>query len=240
MFEKRKAEQAHRAAEHAVAIWESQQKQLEQMQSLVQALPFVSHELPGSLVEFKAARGQFEGRSQGVSLHIAKGVNYRVGAMKGHYVPGPESWTVVDTGKVTVDSDGVTFVGGRLTRQWMWKKVLDFVDGDDFTAIAVSNRQKTSGVGFATNATMARFLLRLGYASAMGRRSELEQFVNEELSAHAAKRPAELAIAAPPSLPQPPSSTAQIAAGWYPDGSGQPLYRWWDGIQWTTATQPHP
>jgi len=28
--------------------------------------------------------------------------------------------------------------------------------------------------------------------------------------------------------------------GWYPDPSGQPLQRWWDGQQWTGQTQPGP
>lgn len=28
--------------------------------------------------------------------------------------------------------------------------------------------------------------------------------------------------------------------GWYPDPNGQPLQRWWDGVQWTNATVPTP
>ena len=32
--------------------------------------------------------------------------------------------------------------------------------------------------------------------------------------------------------PQPP--------GWYPDPSGQPQSRYWDGVQWTASTQPAP
>jgi hypothetical protein len=32
----------------------------------------------------------------------------------------------------------------------------------------------------------------------------------------------------------------QAVAGWYPDPAGGPLSRWWDGRQWTDATQPVP
>ena len=28
--------------------------------------------------------------------------------------------------------------------------------------------------------------------------------------------------------------------GWHPDPEGKPQLRWWDGQQWTAATQPHP
>src|SRR5215212_4621871 len=28
--------------------------------------------------------------------------------------------------------------------------------------------------------------------------------------------------------------------GWYPDPSGAPQQRWWDGQQWTQQTQPRP
>lgn len=28
--------------------------------------------------------------------------------------------------------------------------------------------------------------------------------------------------------------------GWYPDPSGQPVHRWWDGFQWTSQVQPWP
>jgi len=32
----------------------------------------------------------------------------------------------------------------------------------------------------------------------------------------------------------------EAVAGWYPDPAGGPLSRWWDGRQWTDATQPVP
>jgi hypothetical protein len=32
--------------------------------------------------------------------------------------------------------------------------------------------------------------------------------------------------------------TQTVSPGWYPDPSGQPGVRWWDGTQWTSHTQP--
>lgn len=28
--------------------------------------------------------------------------------------------------------------------------------------------------------------------------------------------------------------------GWHPDPGGAPMWRWWDGQQWTNATAPYP
>ncbi len=43
------------------------------------------------------------------------------------------------------------------------------------------------------------------------------------------------------SIPEPPRD-ATPPAGWYPTGEvgadGQPLERWWDGVQWTTTVRP--
>ncbi|MDO5534604.1 MAG: DUF4328 domain-containing protein [Propionibacteriaceae bacterium] len=30
----------------------------------------------------------------------------------------------------------------------------------------------------------------------------------------------------------------QVPAGWYPSPDGAPVQRWWDGVQWTVATDP--
>lgn len=36
-------------------------------------------------------------------------------------------------------------------------------------------------------------------------------------------------------LPPPP---VVPPAGWYPDTTGLPVLRWWDGVQWTAHTSP--
>lgn len=38
----------------------------------------------------------------------------------------------------------------------------------------------------------------------------------------------------------PGMTTPTPQPGWHPDPEGKPQLRWWDGQQWTAATQPHP
>jgi hypothetical protein len=38
----------------------------------------------------------------------------------------------------------------------------------------------------------------------------------------------------------PPPGSVNPPAGWYPDPSGQPGQRWWDGSAWTEQTQQAP
>ena len=37
-----------------------------------------------------------------------------------------------------------------------------------------------------------------------------------------------------------PTAANTTPPGWYPDPSGAPQQRWWDGMQWNEATQPNP
>ncbi|MBS2536419.1 hypothetical protein KGQ20_27025 [Catenulispora sp. NF23] len=107
----------------------------------------------GQLVEPRRTPGTYQGRSQGVSLRIAKGVWYRVGQSQGTYVPGADQQTVIDGGGIVVTTTRVVFRGSRATREWQFSKML----GEPYTAegallMPVSNRQKISGLtGFGEN-----------------------------------------------------------------------------------------
>lgn len=100
------------------------------------------------LVEPRRGPGHYAGGSQGVSFRIAKGVRYRVGASRGHYIPGDEVQTVIDRGTATVTTQRVVFTGSQATREWSFAKLLDTEISRDHTLVLihVSNRQKASGI----------------------------------------------------------------------------------------------
>jgi hypothetical protein len=102
-------------------------------------------------VEPKHAPGQWAGRSSGFSFKVAKGVRYRVGASRGHFVQGEESPTVTDTGLFVVTSQRCLFVGSKRTTEWAYAKLLGFsLDGEAIAIFNVSNRQKATGVMYTT------------------------------------------------------------------------------------------
>src|ERR1700682_5764264 len=81
--------------------------------------------LEGSaLIEPRRLPGHWEGRSQGFSFKVAKGVRYRVGTSKGHYVQGDEVPTPIDTGTLTITDQRVVFQGTKATREWAFSKLL--------------------------------------------------------------------------------------------------------------------
>jgi hypothetical protein len=99
------------------------------------------------LFETRRGPGQWAGRSSGVSVPVGLGVRVRVGQTHGHYVQGSETPTIIDTGVVTITDGRVVFLGPRWTREWTFAKVLGIqhLARQPWTAIQVSNRQKTSG-----------------------------------------------------------------------------------------------
>jgi hypothetical protein len=87
-----------------------------------------------SLVEDRAGKGHYEGRSQGVSIPVGsiggRSVRYRAGASKGHYVQGKPVSTAVDTGTVYITSRRVIFAGSRQTRECAFTKLVGFHHDD--------------------------------------------------------------------------------------------------------------
>jgi hypothetical protein len=103
---------------------------------------------PAKLVEPRRMPGHRVGSNAGVRVHVAKGVNLGIGASRGHYVPGPEVQTPVDSGRVIITTRRVLFTGARTTREWSYTKLIgvDSTKDNKGFMIHVENRQKVSGV----------------------------------------------------------------------------------------------
>jgi hypothetical protein len=119
------------------------------------------------LVESRRGAGHYQGGYSGFSFRVAKGVRYHVGGTRGHYVQGQEAPTVIDTGTATVTDQRVVFQGAKQSREWAFPKLLGYqhFDSPPWTAIQVSNRQKTSGV-LCDTASAGDFQFRLALALA--------------------------------------------------------------------------
>jgi hypothetical protein len=100
-----------------------------------------------ALVEPRRAPGHWAGRSSGYSVHVAKRVNYRIGASKGTYVQGEERPTPTDTGLFVVTNQRCLFMGEKKTTEWAYAKLVGYsLDGEATAFFNVTNRQKTTGV----------------------------------------------------------------------------------------------
>ena len=135
------------------------------------------HVTDAVLVEPRKGPGQWHGRSQGVSMPIpGTRLRYRVGASKGTFQQGEEKPTPIDTGTFTVTSTRAIFTGQKQSREWAWAKLLSVTHYDPgWTAMAVSNRQKISGVGVdSANRELFEFWIDLAVARATNDISSLE------------------------------------------------------------------
>jgi hypothetical protein len=141
-----------------------------------------------SLIEPRRTQGHWEGRSHGVSIAVPglRGVRYRVGANRGTYVQGEEVPTPIDTGTFTLTTRRAVFVGPKYTREWSWARLLGVTHAVDapWTAISVSNRQKTSGVLYDENhEDLVRFNIDLAVAIATDQRDAFVSELEADLAA---------------------------------------------------------
>jgi hypothetical protein len=145
------------------------------------------------LVETRRGQGHYVGGYSGFSFRIAKGVRYHVGGTRGTYQAGPDQPTVIDTGTATITDQRVVFQGAKQTREWAFAKLIGYqhFDSPSWTAIQVSNRQKTSGV-LCDAATAGNFQFRLTLALAHfnGQVPALVTQLEAQLQQHQATRPA--------------------------------------------------
>ena len=107
----------------------------------------------GQFHEAGRAAGHYEGSSQGVSIPVVAGIRYRVGAMRGTFVPGNEIQVYKEVGDVVLTTDRLMFNGMMNTKEWAFSKWNGAATSSDETdyIFHVSNRQKTSGILFSGN-----------------------------------------------------------------------------------------
>jgi hypothetical protein len=150
-----------------------------------------------ALIEERATRGHYEGRSSGVSIPIGsiggRSVRYRVGATRGHYVAGAPAPKSIDTGTVYITNQRVVFQGAAQTRECKFVKLIGLHYGDGWTTFSVSNRQKSTTVYYGVEiASAVHFRLDLALAHYKGTVdtyvAQLEKDVTE-IDAHRPRAP---------------------------------------------------
>lgn len=101
-----------------------------------------------ALTEFRSTGASYSGGSQGVSIRIAKGVSYRVGANRGQLTKNPEQMQVIDQGSAIFTNTRILFAGSNVSREWDLDKMINVDMGPNGVRVtlAVSNRQKNSGL----------------------------------------------------------------------------------------------
>lgn len=119
---------------------------------------------PCGLYETRRGATTYVGGSQGFSIPIAgTGIRYRVGAMKGQAVAGPDVETQIDLGLATLTNERVIFTGDKATREWDFDKLVAAYSDEsesEFT-LHVSNRQKPSELHFLGEGPLFARLLTL-------------------------------------------------------------------------------
>jgi hypothetical protein len=154
-----------------------------------------------SLIEDRAGRGSWQGRSQGVSIPVASlgghAIRYHVGASKGHYVAGTPVPTAIDTGTVFITNHRVVFRGQKQTRECMFDKLVSCHHEAGESIFSVSNRQKNTVIYYGPQIDdwfQTRYAV--AFADFQGTREQLSKEVEDEISSLDASRPQ---LAAPPS-----------------------------------------
>ncbi len=209
-------------------------------------LLFFSH--AAQLVEIKRGRGHYVGGYSGFSFHVAKGVNYRVGGMRGHYVAGAEQPTSLDSGNVAITDQRVVFQGASQTREFSYAKLVGYNHevAAPITWIQVSNRQKTSGIRYlASETTHFHYELSRGVSIFNGSLLGFLEHLNAEMADLMKEKPTD-PISKPVRPVHPPSQMpkqpviALPPPGWYQDPENNSGFRWWNGNSWTSSCAQKP
>jgi len=215
--------------------------------------------LPGvQLIEPRHLPSHFMGGNGGFTFRVAR-------ASRGHGTPDAGEPTPIDTGVITVTDRRAVFSGNLHLRTWDYTGVIGFHTNADppWTAIAVSDRQKVSGIRYdASHAEEFRFALALGMARCHDSQTSLVNDLHRQLDELDRERPGEVRFfdaavgpSAPASVPAMAADVASTtpasmsagtadagsalpAPGWYPDPYRTARLRWWDGRAWTGHAAP--
>jgi hypothetical protein len=255
VFEKHREKKEQQATEQAVEAWQAQHDAYEHVLELARDLhgeptgelllkkgEALYGKVDGvSLVEDRAGKGTWKGRSQGVSIPIGslngRSVRYRVGASKGHYVQGAPVATPIDTGAVFITNRRVVFRGAKQNRECVFDKLLSVEHVDNGESIfAVSNRQKNTVIHYGPQLNdWFRVRYAVAFADYQGTRSELVEEVMTHLAELERTRPGAVPVGTGTGeLPPPPAPTMDgRPAEWAADPTDRHEYRYWDGAAWT-------
>ena len=142
--------------------WERENK------AIIDAVATVRKVVDGTRYSFTGAT-LVETRSRGGAVFATMpvnilGVRFRVG---GGAPIKRDVMTAIDVGDFTIDVDRATFVGGKQQRVWEYKKIVGYnTEAAQELLIAVSNRQRMSGIRYGAGAD---FLIDAAFNAAVER-----------------------------------------------------------------------
>ncbi len=186
---KKSAQEVRDALASAVQICEGETGTLDQDWPLVlhQGERIVYAIRGAALVEPRRGPGHWKGASAGVSVPTGiDGIRLRFGKTRGTFEQGAENPTIIDQGDATFTTERVVFQGPKYTREWEFSKLIGMMNPTDipWTAIQVSNRQKTSGIGYESGDTAALIRTELSVAVAIhsGEQAEMIEDLNKKIA----------------------------------------------------------
>lgn len=146
-----------------------------------------------SLIEDRRGRGQWVGRSNGVSIPVGFGVRYRMGATRGHYQQGSPVPTAIDSGTLVATSQRIVFQGQKQTREALLAKLVAYrFEDDGVLSLSVSNRQKNIVIAYGPKiAEWVQFRILLATSVFQGSRPALVDELRRHLSDIDTKRPSQ-------------------------------------------------
>jgi Protein of unknown function (DUF2510) len=137
------------------------------------------------LFEPRREPGHWSGGSAGFSIPVTDGIRFRIGKSAGTYVQGNENPTIIDAGDISFTTQRVVFQGSKYSREWLFSKLIGIRHdaAQPWTAIQVSNREKTSGIVYTgIPPDVVRLELAVAVAIFNGEGAEVASELREQLN----------------------------------------------------------